>query len=245
LLSYRFVPWIFLLPVCWWIAAEDENQAVRRFGMFSLMYVYCYLAVISVSETKFRWYDAPMYPIAAGVIGMAIGATLVSVWKYVATAGCGRLGMVKFRARALVKWFLASAALTGIFGYPYFNNAYREVYRGGVPFRENDKTVTDTAQRFKAYYQQLRAANLPLGTRPLKVVNPHRYNLPLLFYSRVAELQKGYAFEVQWKQPWTGPFSASDVLVNCDAALGVAIRQRHTVKTLHRWASCETLLVEG
>jgi 4-amino-4-deoxy-L-arabinose transferase-like glycosyltransferase len=245
LLSYRFTPWIYLLPVCWWITAQNGDQAVRRFGMFSLSYVYCYLAVISVSETKFRWYDAPMYPIAAAIIGMAIGAALVSAWTYVATIGRGHFGIVDCRARVLLKWVLASAAVVGIFGYPYFNNAYLEVYRGGVPFRENDGAVTDTAQRFKTYYGKLAAANLPLGTKPLKVVNSHRYNQPLVFYSRVAELERRYVLEVQWRQPWAGPFNVDDILVNCDPALGVAIRQRHSVKMLHRWASCETLLVEG
>jgi hypothetical protein len=244
LLSYRFTPWIYLIPVAWLIASHDGNRTVRHFGVFSLIYVYCFLAVISTSETKFRWYDAPMYPIAAGAIGIGIGAALNSAWSYASSIEFGGFRVADSRGGVLVKCVLGSVAIAGIFGYPYFKNAYLEVYRGGIPFRENDKAVTDRVEQYKNYYKELAAANLPLGAKAVKVVNSHRYNLPLVFYSRVAELDGHHSFDVQWRQPWAGPFAAGDVLVNCDPEMGVAIRVRHVVKTLHRRSSCETLLIE-
>jgi 4-amino-4-deoxy-L-arabinose transferase-like glycosyltransferase len=241
--SYRFTPWFYMLPVCWLLACRSREEEVRRFGVFSVTYVCCYLVIISASKTKFRWYDAPVYPVAAGVIGMGVAIVLESLANYVSTTLRDRLRFAGDRALGLVRGALTSAAILLLCGYPYFRNAYYEVHKDGVPFRENEKAVTDTAQQYKTYYTQLAASNLALGTGPLKVINSHRYNLPLLFYTQVAGIDGRYALRVEWEQPSTGTFSDGDVLVNCDSLIGASLKERYIVRMLHRYGSCETLLV--
>jgi 4-amino-4-deoxy-L-arabinose transferase-like glycosyltransferase len=239
---YRFVPWIYVLPLSWVIAWRSEERAVRHFGAFSLIYVCCYLAIISASKSKFRWYDAPVYPIAAAIIGIAVAAILELLWIYVSPFLRSRIK--SGRALVLGKGVLAGVMVAALCGYPYVRNAYHEVYEAGIPFRDNDKAVTDAAQAYKAYYRELAAADLDLGTKPLTVVNGHRYNLPLLFYTEVAELRGRYSLRVEWRQPSDVTFTDGDILISCDVPIGAKIRERYIVTTVHRSASCETLVVE-
>lgn len=138
---------------------------------------------------------------------------------------------------------MTGMAILVLCGYPYLRNAYLEVYRNAVPFRENIRAVTETAVRYQQYYRDLEASDLRLDADLLTVVNPYRYNLPLLFYSRVAALHARYTLVVPWEEPSPFSFRSGDTVVNCDSRAGTRIRERYVIRALHQAAGCETLLV--
>ena len=100
-----------------------------------------------------------------------------------------------------------------------------------------------TAEQYKQYHRRLKMSDLKLGGAVLTIVNPHRYNLPLLSYSQVAAVRGRYTVIVPWEHLLPARFSDGDTVANCDARTGTQIRERYVVQTLHRGASCETLLV--
>jgi len=64
LFEYRFWPWLPLLPLSFLLRAPFPRYAAIYLGEF--------LLVKSLSETKFHWYDASFYPVAAICVGLLI-----------------------------------------------------------------------------------------------------------------------------------------------------------------------------
>lgn len=67
----RFIPWLVLLPVGL-IAGFYEKGIVRDFFQFLLIAIFSYLLIISFSNTKLQWYDAPLFPLLAVVTGLGV-----------------------------------------------------------------------------------------------------------------------------------------------------------------------------
>lgn len=83
LVDERLVTWIYILPVTIGIIFTAPQSRMKDLGMF---FVFALLGVsfsLGLSSTKLFWYDAPMYPLIAGVIGFGF-AMLIS---RLATAG--------------------------------------------------------------------------------------------------------------------------------------------------------------
>lgn len=64
-----FFPWLWLLP----LALLDRGGSPRRQRFKSLLWLalVSHLAIISSSTTKLSWYSLPVYPLLAGLLGIA------------------------------------------------------------------------------------------------------------------------------------------------------------------------------
>ena len=63
--SYRFIPWLFILPFGIISGFIIKDLKIRRLTLFSLLLSVFYLLIISFSQTKISWYDLPVYPFLA------------------------------------------------------------------------------------------------------------------------------------------------------------------------------------
>jgi 4-amino-4-deoxy-L-arabinose transferase-like glycosyltransferase len=72
LIKYRFIPWIYVFPVGLLISIFSVKKKLKNIGIFGFFYLIGYLLIISLAKTKLDWYDNPLYPIAALVIGVGI-----------------------------------------------------------------------------------------------------------------------------------------------------------------------------
>ena len=54
-----------------WIAWRGDGEPRRVCSFLGLLALF-YLIVISTSRTKFPWYDIPLYPVIAMVVGIAL-----------------------------------------------------------------------------------------------------------------------------------------------------------------------------
>lgn len=75
----RLQLWIFLLPISaiWILWSKPTMQ--RKAGMAFLMMLAGVSLSLASSQTKLFWYDAPLYPLIAAVIGIAAGMFLQSM----------------------------------------------------------------------------------------------------------------------------------------------------------------------
>jgi hypothetical protein len=68
----HFAAWLYWLPVAAFIVFYLGNERIKKLGAFLLIQTVCYLCIISSSQTKLQWYDAPLFPFMALLIGMGL-----------------------------------------------------------------------------------------------------------------------------------------------------------------------------
>lgn len=80
----RFSPWWMLLPLHLFLIIRTKNETFKSAGVLLWMAGLSHLAIITGSTTKLDWYDAPIYPIAALMVGATIGYLMeiprITVW---------------------------------------------------------------------------------------------------------------------------------------------------------------------
>ncbi|GET35669.1 ArnT family glycosyltransferase [Microseira wollei] len=242
IISYRFVPWIYVLPFCLMIVSLSEKKIFKDFIFFSSIYLTSYFLIISYSKTKFNWYDAPLYPIASLIIGLGFSIG----FKLIADYCCSHNLFNSIKAETLFKRRLIYVVLiSSIFLMPFFNNFYTEIDLSNVPFRENDWTISGLAFKYREYFTKLATAKLDIKTNKLQVVNINRYNLPLLFYTQAANLTSPYLLEVKWENPSEKIFITGETIVNCDANTQEDLNRRYRMRVLHSDSPCGTFLIEN
>lgn len=67
----RFVTWIFLLPLAIANIIISPAGQVKKLGLFFVFVLAGVSVSLGLSSTKLFWYDAPLYPLMAGVIGVS------------------------------------------------------------------------------------------------------------------------------------------------------------------------------
>lgn len=68
----RLVTWIFVLPLAIFIVIRSKQSSLGQLGLMFLFALISVSLVLGSSSTKLFWYDAPLYPLIAGVIGVSV-----------------------------------------------------------------------------------------------------------------------------------------------------------------------------
>lgn len=68
----RFYHWLYLFPCGAAIGFFVKNEKINKLVSYSFILTLSYFLVISYSRTKLEWYDLPMYPFMAIIIGSFI-----------------------------------------------------------------------------------------------------------------------------------------------------------------------------
>ncbi|MDX2245150.1 MAG: glycosyltransferase family 39 protein [Bacteroidia bacterium] len=72
LYTHKFLPWLFFLPIGFFLILQKNTDTLRRYGWLNLLGFISWLMVISLSQTKLEWYDASLYPLMAMPVGYAL-----------------------------------------------------------------------------------------------------------------------------------------------------------------------------
>lgn len=67
----RLISWIFVLPVSIGIIIQSTKSTLQQLGVTLLMGLCSVSLILAFSSTKLFWYDAPLYPLIAGIIGIS------------------------------------------------------------------------------------------------------------------------------------------------------------------------------
>ncbi len=75
--KHNFQPWFYLLPLVFFFFVQLDKRKRSLVKLATIMTV-SYFVVLAFSATQLEWYDAPIYPYAAIMVGMGIYA----VWEF-------------------------------------------------------------------------------------------------------------------------------------------------------------------
>jgi len=227
LISFKFIPWIYLLPLCFIITQFSRKKLMKNFSLFCFIYIVFYFLIISFAKTKLPWYDAPLYPMASLVIGLGISEGFQALENYFQIENkLKRLGLL-------------SLLIICIFLVPYFDIAYAKIYKkdeimysasNGVKpqlmYGEYLKIITNNKSRLKKIY----------------VVRDKNYNAQLLFYAKVANL-KGYSIKLTSFEDKV--LKLGDTAITCSSEIKMKLEQNYSLKPLHSNNSCNTFKIDG
>src|SRR6218665_1336574 len=62
--------WSWMVPFAFVATWFSKEKRVKQLGIFLMLVCLCYLTIISSAQTKLPWYDAPLYPFMALLIGL-------------------------------------------------------------------------------------------------------------------------------------------------------------------------------
>lgn len=135
--SHRLFPLVYCLPVAAILALVAEKRITRLLTLYVLLLTGGLLFILSFSQTKHPWYDAPLYPLFAIIIGVGSCAFFERLKRSVGRAG------------ATIVSLLIGLSL---FVYPYFrilqqNNGFDKIqpYEAeGLILKDIDRYISDT-----------------------------------------------------------------------------------------------------
>lgn len=108
--SYRFIPWLFILPFGIISGFIVKDSKIRRLTLFSLLLSVFYLLIISFSQTKISWYDLPVYPFLA----LLTAPLFIYIYHL--------LLKIKWNNRILIEKLIPFLLIILFFTFPYVNS---------------------------------------------------------------------------------------------------------------------------
>ncbi|MBD2103025.1 glycosyltransferase family 39 protein [Leptolyngbya sp. FACHB-261] len=216
-----FIPWLYLLPICFLLTQYSNNRLFRQFGAFSLFYLVCHYSIISLSKTKIVWYSAPQYPIAALVIGLGI-------------AEASRLLLEYYRVNDFSKRQLISGLLVASILLLPSARILRKIQGTYTYNRPQDPPEL----QYGYYFRQLRKTQ-PQLTHFSVVDDSHTNHLQ--FYTKAANLN-GYSIGLVSPDQ---ALTQNEVVVTCAPSIGKALVSRYQLQPLQAGKPCNTYKVVG
>ena len=183
-MAYKFVPWIYFLPLCLTLS--------HPFIRFGAAVEASFLFIISASQTRFPWYDAPFYPVASICVALLISS-------FISASRLDRISGWK-----------VGVLLSAFFFLPAYKNLFIEVVRESVPYRDNDKREALIARSYADALDTIAKQNAVEPGATLSIANGARYNMPLLFVTRRAEANLKLSINLNWKVPFEAAAPAGD-----------------------------------
>ncbi|UOR06792.1 glycosyltransferase family 39 protein [Hymenobacter aerilatus] len=219
----KFWPWVLAFPLAFLhIWRQDGDNKRKRFALYVVILVLVHLVVISSASTKLLWYDIPMYPVAAMLIGLSLGRlaeNLMAVQQQKEGAAGARLAGALF----ILVVFAAPITLT----------------RAKSKMRQEYKR-TDA---FHAHGLQIRymAEQLPQITA-YSVYTSTSYHAAILFYKTAAQKRYGHTMTPKFSSQ-VEELKAGEVVVVCGAEDKSMINARFETEVLlsSEMSPCATL----
>jgi hypothetical protein len=214
LAAHRFVPWALLLPVAWLLLLHVE----RRLAWWAACVGGAFLALIETAETKLPWYDLPVLPILALVLGKA-GA--IALRHGLALLRPARPGLV------------AAMILATFFGLPLAQTAHDAM------------SLSSTDDPRLAYGEALRSAG-PSSLTVLDggIENSagfRNYNAVLRFH---AMLERAKGSDIVVVHPGHR-FAAGETFLTCDPEALAWAGRTYVLSSIGASGGCRTLRVDA
>jgi 4-amino-4-deoxy-L-arabinose transferase-like glycosyltransferase len=225
ILRFKFIPWIYVLPLCFVATQPSSNKKiVNRIGIYATLFLVCDLLVISFSQTKLPWYDAPFYPMASLLVGLGISSTFDAVLNF------NRMYNRHIRLCILGLLFACT------FSIPYLSVAYSTIYKNhGIIYGWS--RPSNPQLKYGEYIKQLEIIHPEI--KSYYVVNDD-YNSHLLFYVKVANLKDRSIKIISSDQV----SHTATPLVTCDPTVKKQLEQRYNMSLIHSNHPCYTFHVK-
>ena len=171
--SWQFRPWIFLLPAAlllgYW---QYKHTLTAQMVIFLSLNAFVFLLIISLAQTKLGWYNAPVFPLLAFLIGIGLSGT----WQW--------LRQFPWLTKPYRKPLLGFCLLLLVFANPYaaiIDKVYQpkdqEAYKESMRFEHFMKLLTDTNYKVVSFeynsHLDFHLSAAKYQGRPIDVVNPY------------------------------------------------------------------------
>ena len=221
-----FWPWIYLIAPAFIINLFHHKKRFRDLNLFAAIVGLTFLLVISSSETKIYWYSAPVYPLFALIIGLAINRLFSYLKKPIE-----QTGVSAFLSRNL----LPAVITLLIFTYPYYYTIERIT---------DKRTKNWSEASYHRYFKKLKEEKP--GIKDFKTVVDLSYegdvaNGQALFLKH-AFAEEGYDIEVVLDDH---EFHTGETIVSCEGDNLEKVKSQFKTRTLHAYDGCETLALEA
>jgi len=226
LLSGRFVPWIYLVPLAAATLAPPRRTTEWRLRLYLLAFTATAFVVLQTARTKLEWYDLQLYP----PLAILIGVWMVSATRRLMRGGSEGHSQSRWRVpvREVVVLSLAFA-IPVVYNLLLFQRDY-------VSWEATHPN--DAQDKYGRFLEHLRTA---YGLRRFEVVDeglykgtPRAYpNAALRFYATMENVRGG---AVTVREPMTAKHTG--FVASCDSSAWRATVAGRAVDTLTTWEGC-------
>lgn len=219
-----FSTWMWaVIPALLALGFLEPVGLIKRLGGLLIAFVTSWLVVISSAKTKLEWYDAPIYPAIALLLGLGISILYQDLLK-----------LYLPRLNKLSGLIVQLALLLTLFYTPYYTITRQIIEERHSDYGEgSDGYLGRYITRLEREQPRLdQITMLTHGTN----------NTVMLFYKSVFELTPGRKLNyIQGRDALT--MSQGSVVVTCDPAFRAPLDSAYQVMELHQNGPCQTLLL--
>ncbi|WP_190431621.1 glycosyltransferase family 39 protein [Trichocoleus desertorum] len=222
-----FIPWLYLLLPSLVVAQISQKRLIKALGAFCGFYLICHFLVVSSSQTKLAWYNAPQYPIAALLIGLGVSEACHWLIKY-----------LRINPRSKQQ-LIAGLFVCALLFLPSLRMA-RKVSGTYVYSRPHDPPEVQLGY----YLRRLQKTQPELTT--FQVVDMAKGTVGgrrahTLFYVKAADLDPKYAIALSTPEQ-TVP--NNQVVVTCIPAIKTQLVAQYQLSTIDTKGACSALIVK-
>lgn len=168
-----FVPWLYILPFVLLLTFKSKNTGLKQFSAYSLLAMLVYLLIISIANTKLRWYDAPIYPFLTIPVGVGLYEFL----------------HLRFSTKA-VRISILSVVMVFSIGMVFGKNKFAKKYS---PENRMDE------ERYAEFYQHLVDNGKDIGN-DYQAVSTY-YNGAKIYYNYIYDVNQVWISEIDTSKP--------------------------------------------
>jgi 4-amino-4-deoxy-L-arabinose transferase-like glycosyltransferase len=224
----RFVPWLYFLPLGF-LATFFAKQTTKEFVRLLFFSGAFFLLVISFSKTNLIWYDVPLLPLFAVVVGLGIEQIIRIAFDYFSKE------KNSFR---FSKFILAGVIGLAIFGNPYFK-------RISDSYTFNKLWLTPERELFEGFMHR----SIPLEYNILHWdINGQVVFLQKLYRRKgfdikvreINQLQNDDSFKFVES---TMDFEIGEKVMMCESNVKGEINKRYDYEQINNWSECQLIKI--
>lgn len=202
----HFSIWLYWIPISIFIVLHLEGH-IKKLGIFLCIQLFFYLLIISLSQTKLKWYDAPLFPFMALLIGLGI------TYIY---EGIKNTFLLK---KQFLKIILFIFFLAGVFSIPVQSMWQTSIF-AGKELNYTGLFYGDFMENFFYLFPRQKS---------LKIIS-YGYNPHLLFYAKVHRYQ-GRVIDII---PQNAEIQKTDTVMICDNTMWPNFNPSYVFDTIYQ-----------
>lgn len=214
---WRFVPWIFFLPITIILIIRKGSKPGKMLSLYLGLSAILFFFVISGCQTKLIWYDIPLLPILSIIVGLGLAEVFRAL-----------IAWLKFKG----EWsrFLFACLVC----YGVFSPNYSEI-------RDKNHFHKEHGTNYSYGYVIERMEKIAGNYADFKVFEPIR-NPALTFYQKQAEVERERSHEVTKSR---GELHPGEAVLVCKDSLQVKLNAKFQMLEIANQGGCSLYEILG
>lgn len=231
MLHGRFKPLLFLLPFSLIVFLIQEEKKIQRCLLFLWVITAGYFLLISYPADKLEWYDAPLYPFLALIIGILANGILSSIKRF-----------PFIQSHHFIKNLVPFILFLAFSAIPYYHMLKNilstdEITYSWDPARTDEFRITGAFMKhLKEHFPELNSYTI-LTSPPAD----EEHSDQLKFYQRTYQLQDHFSIDIKNN---TQSLQPGEKVLACEKQFQDALETTWTFDQLEAWKGCRLYLIK-